>query len=229
MYQPDSETMIKCPQCAAAVDCYRGMSEARVCPKCGGTLADTQSKPWTDVARVTNLAEAGFLTDELNGLGIEARIQQADEFNALHDRWNSRYLIQTPADLAAEAATQLQQYVSEERHGESDAQPFEYVSGGRFDPQFWRPVALVVLTGIASFLLGQKLTSSNEARRPSRNSLPSTVDAIGRPFVTEAAPGNPRFRLSFDSGQQTWLLDTDRNNDGRYESRRQFYATGAAR
>jgi hypothetical protein len=229
MYESKSEITIECPHCAAAVDSYRGLSEARICPKCGETLANTQSKPWMDVARVTNLAEAGFLADELNGLGIEARIKQADEFNALHDRWNSRYLIQVPVDSAAEAAAQLQQYVSEERHRESDDGPSEYVTGRTFDPQFWRPVALVVLTGIASFLLGQKLTGPNEARRPSRNSLPSTVDAIGRPFVTEAAPGNPRFRLSFDSRQQTWLLDTDRNNDGQFESRRQFYASGAAR
>jgi hypothetical protein len=229
MYESDSETTIECPHCAAAVDSYRGLSEGHVCPRCGGALAEAASVSWTDVARVTNLAEAGFLTDELNGLGIEARIQQADEFSALHDRWNSRYLIQVPASFAAEAAAQLQQYVSEERHGESDNQASEYVPGGKVDPQFWRPVALVVLTGIASFLLGQKLTGPNEARRPSRNSLPSAVDAIGRPFVTEAEPGNPRFRLSFDSKQQTWLLDTDRNNDGRYESHRQFYATGAAR
>ena len=62
-----------------------------------------------NVARVANLAEAGFLTDELVGLGIEARIHQLEDFNALNDRWTSLYLIQVPSENAEEAAAQIQQ------------------------------------------------------------------------------------------------------------------------
>jgi hypothetical protein len=96
------------------------------------------------------------------------------------------------------------------------------------DPLFWRPVALIVLTGIASFVIGQRLSNQNMGRPLASGSLPSTANRIGRPFVTESAPGQPRYRLSFDSRKQAWSLETDRDNDGHYEARQQFHATGAS-
>jgi len=96
------------------------------------------------------------------------------------------------------------------------------------DPQFWRPVALIVLAGIASFVVGQRLSGQNGDRPMASNSLPSIANQIGRPFVTEPAAGKPNYRLSFNSQQRAWSLDTDRDNDGRYDSRRQLHATGAA-
>lgn len=230
MYDSYDEIPAACPHCFASLDSYGTSLDRSKCPRCGRALGEEVVSAWTDVARVTNLAEAGFLTDELIGFGIEARIHQMDEFSALDDRWSAKYLIQVPDDLAQKAATQLQQYANEEpRFVEGDGQLFRHSNNRAVDPLFWRPVALIVLTGIVSFLMGQKLTGQNAARRAAPNSLPSTVNQIDRPFVTEPSPGNPRFRLSFDSRRQTWQLDTDRNNDGRFESRRQFNASGAAR
>ena len=80
------------------------------CPNCGGAIKQQDSVPWTNVARVANLAEAGFLADELVGLGIEARIHQSDDFNALNDRWTSLYLIQVPSEHAEDAAAQIQRH-----------------------------------------------------------------------------------------------------------------------
>jgi hypothetical protein len=51
---------------------------------------------WVIVARVANLAEAGFLVDELSGEGVSARIYQSEDFNALTDRWSVSYLINRP-------------------------------------------------------------------------------------------------------------------------------------
>ena len=45
-------------------------------------MSTVDSIAWTDIARIANLAEAGFLADELSGLGMEARIQQVNDFNA---------------------------------------------------------------------------------------------------------------------------------------------------
>jgi hypothetical protein len=96
------------------------------------------------------------------------------------------------------------------------------------DPLFWRPVALIVLTSIASFVVGQRLSGQNGDRPVASNSLPATANQIGRPFVTEPVAGKPRYRLSFDSRQQAWLLETDRDNDGRYDARQRFHTTGVA-
>jgi hypothetical protein len=189
-------------------------------------------RPWIDVARVNNLAEAGFLTDELVGLGIDARIYQLEEFSAISDRWASLYLIRVPSGLAGEAAAQLRQYLADDpADREAEAASLRYPHEQPMDPLFWRPVALVILAGVSSFVLGQRFSDQNEIkpeRRASRNSLLSAVDAAGRPFVSEPAPGQPRHRLSYDRRQETWFLDTDRDHDGRFDSRKAFHASGAS-
>ena len=89
-----------CPECARPTE-ERGVRGGRsVCPHCGSPLErDTQSR-WINVARVANLAEAGFLVDELAGEGIDARIYQSEDFSALTDRWQVSYLIQSPPSAA---------------------------------------------------------------------------------------------------------------------------------
>ena len=223
------ETAIVCPNCATSFDATRSLGVRCTCPNCGGAIKQQDSVPWTNVARVANLAEAGFLTDELVGLGIEARIHQLDDFNALNDRWTSLYLIQVPSEFAEDATAQIQRHRDDDVRNQADdeSQPLP-LSSQIMDPQFWRPVALIVLTGIASFVVGQRLSGQNGARPMASDSLPSAANQIGRPFVTEPAAGKPRYRLSFDSRQQAWSLDTDRDNDGRYDSRQHFHTTGAA-
>jgi hypothetical protein len=191
-------------------------------------LRGDADRPWIDVARVTNLAEAGFLTDELVGFGVDARIHQLDEFSALTDRWASVYLIRVPSEWAHEAAAQIRRHLAEDSAGgDGDTRAYRFATEDYVDPTFWRPVALVVLAGVASFILGQQFSDNHGQRRPPRDSLPSAVDAIGRPLVTEPIPGQPRHRLMFDRRRGTWHLDVDQDADGVYDSRRRFQATGA--
>jgi hypothetical protein len=196
-------------------------------------LREDVDHPWADVARVRNLAEAGFLTDELSGLGIDARIHQLDEFSAITDRWASLYLIRVPSGMAHEAAAWIRQHLADEdAEREPDAATFSFATHDQStDPLLWRPVAIVVLAGVASFVLGQRFSDQKEhrvERRPPRNSLTAAVEAIGQPLVTEPVAGRPRHRLAFDRGRDIWLLDVDRDGDGRYDSRQTFHASGAA-
>jgi hypothetical protein len=192
-------------------------------------LPGEASDRWTNVARVTSLAEAGFLADELAGEGIDARIYQADEFSALSDRWNAHYLIQTAPGDAQAAAARIRRHLAEMDAGRSS-------TGGQLwddqratvDPIFWRPVVLMVLAGVVSFVVGQRFAAERDAaRQPPQGTLSGAVNAIGRPLVTEPAAGLPRHRLYYSGRQQSWYLDTDANGDGRYESRQRFHATGA--
>jgi hypothetical protein len=224
-----NNTAMICPNCATSYDATRLQSSRHSCPNCGSSIKEQDPVPWTNVARIANLAEAGFLADELVGMGIEARIHQSDDFNALNDRWTSLYLIQVPSEHAEEAATQIQRHRDDDMRSRGDDESDQLpLSSQLMDPRFWRPVALILLTGVASFVVGQRLSGQNAARPLASNSLPSTANRIGRPFVTEPAAGKPRYRLSFDPRQQAWSLETDRDNDGLYDTRQQFRATGAA-
>ena len=221
--------MYVCPKCAGSVDVARLESARPRCPHCGADVPRDTDHSWVDVARVTNLAEAGFLTDELIGLDIDARIYQLEEFSALSDRWAAVWLIRVPREVAREAAAHIRRHMAEE-----SAEPEGSAMGFRFsadvepiDPLFWRPVALVVLAGVASFLLGQRFSEPNVERRPPRGSLSTAVGAIGRPLVSEPAAGKPRHRLSLDRRREVWYLDTDRDGDGQYDSRQLFHASGA--
>jgi hypothetical protein len=191
-------------------------------------MKEQEATHWTSVARISNLAEAGFLVDELVGQGIEARLHQVDDFNALRDRWTSVYLLQVPPADAERAALQIQNYRDDDIRGQqSDTRPEPAtVSHHLMDPLFWRPLALVMLTGIASFTLGQRLSGQRVEHRAAPGSLASVANQIGRPFVTEPVAGRPQYRLSFDSRQQAWSLDSDRDNDGQFDSRQRFHASG---
>ena len=87
-------------------------------------------------------------------------------------------------------------------------------------------MALVILAGMASFVLGQRFAADQAAPKPPRDSLSSAVTAIGRPLVTEPAAGLPRHRLYYHWREQAWYLDTDADADGRFESRQRFHAAG---
>lgn len=220
--------MYTCPECAGRFDLTSSPSGRQTCPNCGSAVRNETQCSWTDVARLSNLAEAGFLTDELIGLGMEARIYQLDEFSAVSDRWRSQFLIQVPETSAHDAAARIRHYMSEDTTECQHDNMFRISPTEQtLDPLFWRPVALVVLAGVASFVLGQRLSDQN-AERPVRNSLTAAMGEIARPLTTSPAANQPRFRLSFDRRRETWLLESDRDGDGKYDSRQRFHASGAA-
>jgi hypothetical protein len=193
----------------------------------------SEGQPWIDVARVSNLAEAGFLTDELVGHDIDAQIHQLQEFSALTDRWTSLYLIRVPATAAQDAAAHIRQHLIDDA-ADADNEPVGFrfsTSNQQLDPLLWRPVALVILAGVSSFVLGQRLSDRQDPKandRPPRNSLATAIESIDRPFVIEPEPGKAGHRLQFDRRRQFWILDTDRDGDGRYDATRAFSAAGGS-
>lgn len=222
--------MTFCPHCAGPMDSVTVSTAGRLCSHCRVPVAVDAGPDWIDVARVSNLAEAGFLSDELVGLGIDARVHQLDQFSALADHWATVYFIRVPRHLAAEAAARIRQHLAEDASSQ-DAHPgmFRFSDvDNTIDPTFWRPIALVVLAGVASFVLGQHFSDPNGRRSAQGNSLSSVVDRIGRPLLSEPAPGKPRHRLSFDRQRDAWYLDADLDGDGRFDGRQQFHASGAA-
>jgi hypothetical protein len=222
--------MPHCPTCGFDSQ-FLSNHASESCPKCGqgfATVRGNENVPSVNVARVSNLAEAGFLSDELIGLDIDARIYQTEDFSEFGG-WKTHYLIRVPTGVAQQAAAQIRSHVVEAEAEQEDA-PFNVSSdAGQLDPAYWRPVALVVLAGVASFVLGRQTAVSRFDPPPAPDSLAAEVDAIGRVFVTEAIPGAPRHRLSFDRPRRVWRLDVDVNGDGIFDVQRQFSASGAPR
>lgn len=220
-----------CPECARPTDDDGGRRRSpQACPHCGASLANEEANRWVNVARVTNLAEAGFLVDELAGEAIVARIYQSEDFSALTDRWLVSYLIQSPPQDAPAAAARIRRHLAEiESYQEPTGANVGLWNDDRpaFDPVLWRPMAIVILAGVASFILGQRFAADRDPPRPQRNSLSGAVTAIGRPLVTEPAPGLPRHRLYYHRREQAWYLETDANTDGKFEARQRFHAAGS--
>ncbi|HEX3599706.1 MAG TPA: hypothetical protein VHU84_06150 [Lacipirellulaceae bacterium] len=200
-------------------------------PDCTPTSDEKGHEEWTDVARVANLAEAGFIADELNGRGIRARIHQLNEFRAASDRWSSQYLIRVQSEDASKAAEHVRQYLTEDGPGNRPTlDAFRFSLRDRTgDPPSWRPIVAFVLFGVAGFVLGQRFAEESASLHASPVALPKVVEEIGRPLITEPAANQPRYRLSFDRRRQLWTVDADRDNDGIFESGQQFTAAGAAR
>lgn len=217
-----------CPECARPTD-EPSVRRDAACPHCGSRLTRDDAGPrWINVARVTNLAEAGFLVDELSGDGIDARIYQTEDFSALTDRWLVSYMIQSPPRDAQAAAARIRQQVAEMESYQDPAAAGAWPDDRpALDPLAWRPVALVILAGMASFALGQRFAADRDPPRPQRDSLATAMAAIGRPLVTEPVARGPRHRLYYHWREQAWHLDTDSDGDGRFETRQRFHATGA--
>jgi hypothetical protein len=221
--------MRNCPHCAYSIETPYEQS-LNACPNCLTNLPANLNSAWVDVARVTNLAEAGFLSDELIGLDIDARIHQADDFSELLGGWKTYYLIRVPSELAQSAADRIRVHVGESAAEADAARTFGFTSEeGAVDSAYWRPMAVIVLAGVASFVLGRQSAITQADRLPPPDSLAAAVGAIGRPFVTEAPAGSPRHRIHFDRRRQTWNLEADVNGDGIFETHRQFQSARVTR
>jgi len=222
--------MESCPQCGTSAPPSSSPDRDDVCPGCGRIAADVDRAAWVDVARVANLAEAGFICDELVGLGFEAHVRQVEELNVASHRPWSQHFIRVRSDQSADAARHVRQYLN----SEGDAEPtvlgrLRRIAGTPAEPVSWGPIFLVVLAGLASFALGQRLSPGRGDDRLPQNSLASRIGEIDRSFSTEPAANQPRYRLSYDRKRQAWTLATDRDNDGQFESVSQFKANGVAR
>jgi hypothetical protein len=218
--------MMYCPQCCGAMPEPQSSSGERLCPQC--TAADDgDSRHWANAARVANLAEAGYLVSKLESEGIEARLVETNSFDALGGAWGNLYLLQVAKNQIDEARLLLHSEAAEadteepywrERGAEDAVEPDPLV--------VWRPVALMALAGMATLWYGASQWAAQRPPQPVGNitDLAAAMDDVGQPFVVLDAQGNLVHRLTYQSRQQSWKLESDYNGDGKVDRLRRYDA-----
>jgi hypothetical protein len=95
----------------------------------------------------------------------------------------------------------------------------------------WRPVALMAIAGVATLWYGAAHWNERHPPHlaPSAVDLATAMDAIGEPFVIESGRGNLQHRLWYSAAQGKWYLESDTNDDGRLDRRREFHMQPAVR
>lgn len=191
-----------------------------ICPECRSEVRVPEASPWVSVVRTTNLAEAGYLANELEAGGFESQIRQHDSFSAIDGSWTTQFLIQVPADQAEHSADHLRIHLAETDRA-APIPPVEEYAADAADRGVvvWRPLALMIVAGAAVLFIGHRM---REIRRqhepPSRARLLQVLERIDRPFVSvDAEHGAGRYRLLFSHHGQTWRLQEDMDGDGHYD------------
>ncbi len=138
-------------------------------PSNGNDIAPSEL-PWVDVARVANLAEAGFIADELTGLGFQTRVQPFNEFSAANDRWSDHYLIRVPEPSALAAAELVREHLSPDSpNNRTLLTTLRNSVADENAHTAWKPIASIVLVSVTSFMLGHQLTEGPATRRVPTN------------------------------------------------------------
>ena len=213
-----------CPECQSFVTHQQALENQ--CPTC--QAAASEGAPWSDIARVPNLAEAGYLVSVLEHHEIEARLVHSDSFSATAGIWSTVFVLQVPS----QSRTTAQELVRSEADALSNEQP-EYDDFGEpirhesLPLVIWRPVALMALAGLATLWLGQRMAEqrARQAHQRSTEALAEALAGIGRPMVVTSPTGRVSHQLSYQADSRTWLLETDTDNDGRLDRHEVFEMT----
>ncbi len=196
----------------------------------GSVLVARGDSLWVDLLRVANLAEAGFIADELTGLGIQARVQKLNEFSAASDRWSDHYLIRVPENSASAAAELVRTHLLQDApNSRTLLATLRNTLADENGHAAWKPIVSIVLVSVTSFMLGHELTEAPATRRAPQNALAAALSETNQAFVSKSGPNQAQYRLSFDQPHRVWTLSTDRDHDGVFESSREFTAAGDAR
>lgn len=216
--------MSYCPQCHRAITDSQASALASLCPDC---LAEGFSTDvWKNAARVSSLAEGGYLVSLLESEGIAARLIESEAFDAAGGSWRSSYMLQVAEQDLPRARPLLM-----EEAAEADREEPAYGPNGEplqleADPMvMWRPVALMALAGVATLWYGAARWNERHPphRVPAAADLAATMDSIGEPFVIVSGRGNLQHRLWYSAAQGRWYLESDTDGDGLLDRRREFH------
>lgn len=196
----------------------------KLCPHCHTEIStpaapEEEALRWTSIARLTNLAETGYLADLISADDLPTNILQHSEFDAVEGAWRTIYLLQVPEDKAAEAAESLKRELelAEEEVGAAwsrDGAAAERRAAG----VSWKPVVLILVAGGLAFYAGRfGLDRRPPPARPAQDELDSAMNDLPPGIEFRSDAGGVRRRLTFDREKRAVLLEEDTDQDGRWD------------
>ena len=216
--------MIRCKVCH--IEMSTDLPTPDSCPSCGAnaSVKEDSHDSWVLIARLSNLAEAGFFADWLDGEGMEARVREHHEFSAVDGSWQTVYVLEVPAEYGAEAAQRLTSELEAAEESNESASPFD--RGARYRGEtaagLWTPVVfLLIFVGFLYFTRAIMRHPRNAVSRDA-SSFWNALTESQRVFASEGAPGQPGSRLSCDPRSRTISLQEDLDGDGHFERERHF-------
>lgn len=199
-----------------------------LCQTCEAAANPSGADDWIAIAKMANLAEAGFLSELLKSKGIPARLDQRDDFSAVDGGWHTLFTLRVPPDYHSQALSLLRDEVAEyhaeeEAHDRWDAEPATILDVLRRLRGI--PIVAIVL------LLGMVALSAYAAGRASKHlpreraiplALWEALTESDQPHFAVWPDGKLQRRLQFDKNKKALILDVDEDADGRFDTRREF-------
>ena len=215
----------QCPQCSLMLAETDKLPE--VCTRCGADLSDLQKAlDWIPIARISNLAEAGYLVDLLTDCNIASDITEENEFNAAAGAWYSLFVLRVAEEDADPARSALARGEYGEEESALEEQWQQVGTGGLVNSstQFLKwALLLIVIAGLATMIV-------NDNQQPVQPGQPADAESFHEflaqhpgPWMFESESG-VQSQLYFNAFQNYLIIKQDRDGDGTLEYQRTFQA-----
>lgn len=210
---------VQCPKCKLVLP--EKDPVPAYCSGCGMKLQGVQD--WVSIARMANLAEAGYMADYLSQQEIATDITQENDFNAAAGAWLSSFMVRVSQD-DAESTRRL---LTTGEYGEEDQLTDDWQrmagSGAGFLP--WATIKwiffVLVAVGLAYLAMDLQRQQPGPGQEAEADSLEEFMSRQPGPWVHHDHNG-VRSELYFNPEQNSVMLEQDRDRDGVTDHYRTF-------
>lgn len=206
-----------CDHCQFIIESIH--SQVNFCPDCGQPQLAGDELEWKGIARFSELAEAGYFSDELRSEGICSRIVATTHLES-DGAWASQFQL-----LVAEADEQrarewLVRHIEEHHElGWNEAHEPE-----RLEPRKGHFAGLLLIIGCsisAGMAMGLQMRPPDRSFVEFWNTMKNSP-----PYSTDARLPGPTRRMEFDRERGVIRVQQDFNRDGEYDEQVEFRPTG---
>lgn len=212
--------MLDCPFCRHRFESSSNDNQV-TCPQCG---CDVEvSTKWSSIARLTNLAEAGYFEHLLRSQGIVPRIIARDDFDALRGGWQPTFVMQVRGTDADRGVAAMQQDVET---AENHVSPHGDEDDDDEATSRWMPVALMLVAGGLVYWGGGGggLAPRPPQARDRQQTLWKALTETPQPLFSPEGPRGSRRQIRYDAQSDRLYVEEDFDGDGRMDRRRAFSA-----
>jgi len=194
------------------------------CPNCNHLLhtaesadADSTCRDWQSIARISTIAEAGYLAHSLQSQGLAARVVESPSFNAAGGARSQGYVLQVDPFARDEALAFLEAEALEANsEGDFERDPRSCSSS---IPAGYRIVGLLALASFAGFWMGgpRQPLAVDTPRVPARE-LADRIDSVGRPLETVDPMTGNQHRIQYDAVADAIVIQQKASDCGDWQN-----------